>query len=65
MIVRVDHVRACRLCFSGARKWFAANNLDWRDFLENGLSAEILRATGDPFALQVIAVAEQEASNGR
>ena len=60
-IVRMVHVRQAKMCSSGAREFFARHGLDWQDFLKNGIDAEMLRATGDAMALQVVKVAE----NGR
>lgn len=60
-IVRMVHVRQAKMCSSGAREFFARHGLNWQDFLKNGIDAEMLRATGDAMALQVVKVAE----NGR
>lgn len=58
--VYVRHVRAARLCTRGARQWFATRNLDWNDFLANGLSADFLRELDDPVSNRALAVAEAE-----
>lgn len=60
-IVRMVHVRQAKMCSSGAREFFERHGLDWQDFLNNGIDAEKLRATGDAMAIQVVKVAE----NGR
>lgn len=55
-------------CRSGARRWFAANHLDWRDFVKNGIEAERLLATGDALAIAVVkwaAERQQGAEHGR
>jgi hypothetical protein len=70
--VTIQDLRASRLCFQGARPWFARHGFDWQTFLRDGLDAEVLAATGDALALRVIAVAEarealqasKETSNG-
>lgn len=41
-------------CRSGARDWFRAHNLDWRNFIENGIPAETLEVTGDGLALALV-----------
>lgn len=41
-------------CRGGARDWFRAHDLDWRDFVEHGIAAETLEATGDGLALAVV-----------
>lgn len=56
--VTVQDLRASRLCFQGARPWFARHGLDWQRFLHEGLDAETLAATGDALAMRVIAIAE-------
>jgi len=56
--VTIQDLRASRLCFQGARPWFARHGLDWQAFLREGLEADVLTATGDALALRVIAIAE-------
>lgn len=41
-------------CPRGVKGWFAAHNLDYRDFLANGISAEDFLATGDGQAIRVV-----------
>lgn len=60
VIVRMEHVRAARMCSRGARAFFARHNLDWQTFIKDGLPAEVIAATGDAMALQVV-----EAARGR
>lgn len=57
VIVRMEHVRAARMCSHGARAFFARHNLDWQTFIKDGLPAEVIAATGDAMALQVVEVA--------
>lgn len=57
VIVRMEHIRAARMCSRGARAFFARHNLDWQTFLKDGLPAEVIAATGDAMALQVVEVA--------
>lgn len=57
VIVRMEHVRAARMCSRGARAFFARHNLDWQTFIKDGLPAEVIAATGDAMALQVVEVA--------
>lgn len=64
--VRVEDLRAARICLAGARAWFRRHGLDWSAFLANGIAAERLAATGDRLALRVCARAEErEAQDGR
>lgn len=57
VIVRMEHVRAARMCSRGARAFFVRHNLDWQTFIKEGLPAEVIAATGDAMALQVVEVA--------
>ena len=63
--VKISHVRKADLCSGGARRWFKSYGFSWNDFLQNGKSADELEATGDPLALKVVAIAREDAANGR
>jgi hypothetical protein len=54
------HLRAARICARGARRWFKQHEIDWQGFLDNGVPAELLSATGDPFALRAVEQAKAE-----
>ncbi|URA07149.1 hypothetical protein P9A48_gp41 [Xanthomonas phage Mallos] len=56
----MEHIRQARMCSRGARDFFIRHNLDWSTFLQEGIDEELLIATGDAMALQVVEVA-----NGR
>jgi len=60
MIVRLSHVRKARLCNRGAREWFARKGWNWQEFLDNGIDADLLIATGDPYALRAVEAARDE-----
>lgn len=66
MVIYAD-VRACQFCSKGAREWFKRFGFDYLDFVKNGLAAETLLATGDPFALRAIEQAKKRvgADNGK
>ena len=61
VVVRMIHVRQAKMCSHGAREFFKRHNLDWQDFLKNGISAEKLIQLNDAMANQVVKVAQ----NGR
>lgn len=69
--VTIQDLRAARYCLAGVRPWFRRHGLDWQAFLDGGIEAEALRATGDALVEPVIRKAEaretvaQEADNGR
>jgi hypothetical protein len=58
--ITIDHVRAAGLCVHGARTWFARHALDFRAFLQQGLDARTLLATGDAMAERVVAFARRQ-----
>ncbi len=55
--VTMLHVRHAGMCSRGARAFFERHGLDWTKFLKDGLDAEIIEATEDAMALQVVEVA--------
>lgn len=59
-IVTIAHIRESKLCTKGTRQFFERYGLSWTDFLENGIEAEKLAATGDPLTRKVIECAERE-----
>ncbi len=59
--VTIQDIRAARYCLSGVRPWFRRHGLDWQAFLDYGLPADSLRATGDALVEPVIRMAEERA----
>lgn len=57
MKITMRDVRAAKMCSKGARKFFARHNLDWHDFLRNGIDVEILEQIDDAMCQRVIEVA--------
>lgn len=57
VVVRMEHMRKARMCSRGVREFFVQHELDWSDFLKNGIPASRLAATGDAMALRVVEVA--------
>ena len=55
--VTVQDLRAARYCLAGVRPWFRRHGFDWQAFLDNGIAAEQLRATGDALVDPVISAA--------
>lgn len=56
------HIRAAKLCMKGARQWFGSHpEFDYRDFLANGIDADVIRKLDDPICDRVLAVADAEA----
>ncbi|MBN8291869.1 hypothetical protein JI664_07840 [Rhodobacter sp. NTK016B] len=55
--VTIQDLRTARYCLPGVRPWFRRHGFDWQEFLETGIEAERLCATGDALVEPVIAVA--------
>lgn len=51
-------------CHRAAREFFASHDLDWQDFLHNGVDEEALLATGNALA-QALVEHARENSDGR
>ena len=46
MMVTMKELRVCGFCSRGARKVFQKANLDWNDFLTNGIELEDMKLNG-------------------
>ena len=53
MIITIDDMRP-KYCAWGIRKWFNEHDLDLKAFLENGIDADVLLATGDPLVVEIV-----------
>lgn len=58
IIITMVDVRKARMCSQGARQFFQTHDLDWQDFLDNGILASKLVETNDSMALKVVKVAQ-------
>lgn len=56
-VVRHTHLRQAGICMGGARRFWARHELDWNDFLDNGIDGSRLLATGDAQARRVVELA--------
>lgn len=68
LIITSRHCRAAGMCLTpGVRDFCQAHGMDYRAFIRDGIDAELLIATGDAMALQVVAIAraELELANGQ
>lgn len=63
--VYIRHLRTADLCTKGARHWFKERGLSWDQFIEQGISSDVLEALDDPLGMQVLEIARKEAVNGR
>ncbi len=65
LIVTPTDTQRCGFCAPQLKVWADANQFDIRHFLRHGIDAELLRATGDAFALKAVAEAERRVANER
>lgn len=69
ILVTHSDMRRLGYCNRGARDWFARHQLDWSQFIDLGLPAPLLLATGDSMAEDVVAAARErigsEVNDGR
>jgi len=61
VIITMQDVRAARMCAGGARRFFAKHDMDWNDFLKNGISSTKLDSLDDHMVQQIL----KEARRGR
>ncbi|OJU95080.1 MAG: hypothetical protein BGO19_02325 [Acinetobacter sp. 38-8] len=59
MIVIYADIKACQFCSKGARAWFSQYKLDYLHFVGNGIDADVLLATKDPFAIRAVEQAKK------
>ena len=57
--VTIHDLRAARYCLAGVRPWFRRHGLGWQEFLDHGIDADRLRATGDYEAAHKAFIARQ------
>ena len=62
--VTVQHCQQLGYCMKSVRPWFAQHQLDFRDFVRNGIDVEPLLATDDEFARKIVEHAQKEPQNG-
>lgn len=58
MKVHLRDMRELGYCNRGAREFFQRHNLDWIEFVNSGIDADKLVATGDGMAIKVVRHAE-------
>lgn len=54
MIITVNDLSAVDYCRKGGREFFKKHDLDWSDFLKNGLEHDVFVATGDAMAIRMV-----------
>jgi hypothetical protein len=64
IIARLEHARQLGYCARGMRRWFEGRERTWAEFVERGVPADWLHASGDAMASRVAQQAEREAATG-
>ena len=52
--IMMADLRRAQMCSHGARAFFSRHDLDWDDFLKNGVPVSLIEATGDAMAMKVV-----------
>lgn len=52
--ITITDIRAAGHCARGAKAWFERHDLDFKDFLKNGIEEEELLKSGDALAVRVV-----------
>lgn len=64
MIITHRDLQAIRYCNNGAREFFQRHDLDWSQFVTEGLPEEVFLNTGDHMAIRLVELT-RERRNGR
>lgn len=59
MIITHRHLRAFKYCNNGARKFFKQHNLNWSNFVTQGLPDTEFIDTGDDMAIKLVEFAKR------
>jgi hypothetical protein len=63
MKIKLEHARALKYCTKGIKEFFKKYNLDFNDFLVNGIDEEILCKFNNKLADKVIQKAKQDSND--
>jgi folate-binding Fe-S cluster repair protein YgfZ len=61
IVVTMEDIRDTLFCARSARPWFRLHGIDFDSFLDGKITADILLATGDGLAIQVVETARKRA----
>lgn len=54
VIVRLEDIRALKLCSAGCRTWINTHGFNWTTFIRDGYTAQQFMDTGDGLITQVV-----------
>ena len=63
MRIDINDARKAGFCVAGVRSWFHTHELNFADFLKNGIEEDIFLAQGDDLAQRVVDL-KRERENG-
>lgn len=63
--ITLSDLRVGGYCVDGSRRWFEAQQLDFRDFIRNGIDVETVRPIDDPIVRRCIQIAEEREHRGQ
>ncbi len=58
MRIYMSDLRKAKMCARGSRAFFLSQGWDWQEFLKNGIELEVVKASKDAMAQQVVEVVE-------
>lgn len=58
IIIRITHLRKIHACVKLSKVWFKEHDLDWKDFVKNGIDLEILKQIDDIHVKEIIEIVE-------
>jgi hypothetical protein len=62
--ITINDVRQAGHCVAGAKRWFGLHDLDWQNFLQEGISEADFLATGDALAADIVKRKRERQSDG-
>lgn len=54
MVIRMNDLRVCGFCLDGARHFAEKHNINWVDFLTDGLDSDYLLSLDEAMATEVV-----------
>lgn len=60
ILLRIHHIHKAGYCSRGAREWCKRHNVNYTDFILNGIAVERIEAVGDAFCIEVCKIARDE-----
>lgn len=52
--ITISDIRSAGHCAKGVKSWFERHDLDFKDFLKNGIDEELFLQSGDALAARIV-----------